>query len=267
MNRRSFLGAGALVLASGVAGCTSFEMRSSQSTLDSVPAEGIERIRVSNVVGDISITGADIDHIEYRVEKRLRGEESDFDRLTVDVVHSDTLWELTGGYSGSGSVFEDRGSITLDLRIPRELVVEAVDVDVGNVVLRDTMGDSIVHVGVGTIEARRVDGFLDLATQTGDIEASEVTGLDHASTDIGDVSVEVRQLRRDVDVTADIGEVSVRVLGDLDLDLDLRGSSVTSDLRLADEIRGDDHITGRLNGGGYRLRVRTDLGDVSVRAL
>ena len=267
MNRRSFLGAGALVLATGVAGCTTFEMRSSQSTLESVPAEGIDRIRVSNAVGDVSITGADIDHIEYRAEKRLRGDEDEFDRLLVTAAQSDDLWELTGGYSGSASVFEDRGSITFDLRVPRDIAVESVDVDVGRVTLRDTVGDSIVHVGVGSIEARRVDGFLDLSTETGDIDASDISGLDHASSDIGDVTVEVRQLRGDVDVTADLGEVEVSLLGDLDLDLDLRGSSVSSDLTLGDEVREDDHITGRLNAGGHRLRVRTDLGEARVRAL
>ncbi|WP_256300916.1 DUF4097 family beta strand repeat-containing protein [Haloarchaeobius salinus] len=267
MNRRSFLGAGALAFATGVAGCTTFEMRTSEATMESIPADGIERIRISNAVGDVSVTGADIDHIEYRAEKRLRGGENDFERLTITAARSDDLWELTGGYSGSGSVFEDRGSITLDVRMPRDLVVEAVDVDVGRVTLRDTTGDSVVHVGVGNIEARRVDGFLDLSTQTGDIEVTDIAGLDHASTDIGDVRVEVRRLRRDVDVTADIGEVEVSILGDLDLDLDLRGSSVRSDIVLGDEIREDDHITGRLNAGGHRLRVRTDLGEAGIRTL
>jgi hypothetical protein len=267
MNRRSFLGASALVLATGVAGCTTFDVRSSESTMDSVPADGIDRIRISNAVGDVSVTGADIEQIEYRVEKQLRGEGDDFDRLTVTAGRSDGLWELTGGFSGSNSVFEDRGSITFDVRVPRDLVVEAIDVDVGRVALIDTTGDSVVRVGVGAIEARRVDGFLDLSTQTGTIEATDIAGLDHASTDIGDVTVEVRQLRRDVDVRADVGEVEVRVLADLDLDLDLRGSRVESDLSLADANRETDHLTGRLNDGGYRLRVGSDLGEVRVRSL
>lgn len=267
MNRRSFLGASALVLATGVAGCTTFDVRSSETTTDSTPADGIDRIRVSNAVGDVSVTGANIENIEYSAEKQLRGEGDDFDRLTVTAAQSDGLWELTGGFRGSSSVFEDRGSITLDVRVPRDLVVEAVDVDVGRVSLRDTTGDSIVRVGVGGIEARRVDGFLDISTQTGPIEATDITGLDHASTDIGDVTVEVRQLRRDVDVRADIGEVDVRVRSDLDLYLDLRGSRVQSDLPLVDGTRDDGHITGRFNAGGYRLRVGSDLGEARVRAL
>ncbi|MFC4406013.1 hypothetical protein [Haloarchaeobius iranensis] len=267
MNRRSFLGAGAVVLATAIAGCTTFNVQSSETTTDSISADDIDRIRVSNAVGDVTVTGADIDRIEYSAEKRLRGEGEDFDRLTVTVATSDGLLELIGGFSGSSSVFEDRGSITLAVRVPRDLVVEAVDVDVGRVSLRDTTGDSIVRVGVGAVEARRVDGFLDLSTQTGSLDATDIAGLDHASTDIGDVTVEVRGLRRDVDIGTGIGAVEVRVLSELDLELDLRGSSVESDLSLTDTTREGDHITGRLNGGGYRLRVGSDLGEARVRAL
>lgn len=267
MDRRRFIGAGALALVAGLAGCSSFSVRSSQSVEESVPAAGVERVRVTNAVGHVSVVGRDTDRIEYRAVKRVRGDDADFDRLTVTAARNDGLFELTGGYSGSASVFEDRGSIELELTVPSELVVEAVTLDVGDVSLRDTTGDTLVRVGVGGIEARGVDGFLDLTTQTGDIEATDIAGLDRASTDIGDVAVELRQLRGDVDVHADVGRVAVRVRSDLDLDIELTGSSVESDLVLGDERRERDRITGRLNAGGHRLRVGVDVGEATVRAL
>lgn len=267
MNRRTFLGSGALALAGALAGCTTFEMRSSETTRETVDAAGIDRVRVSNAVGHVTVLGDDTDQIQYRAEKRLRGDDSDFDRLTVTAARSDGVFELVGGFSGSASIFEDRGSIELEVTVPHDLVVEAVDVDVGDVTLLETSGDTVVHVGVGSIDARDVDGYLDLSTQTGDVDATGVTGLDHVSTDIGDVTVEVRGLRRDVDVTADIGEVDVRVVDALDLDLEVRGSRAESDLPLTDELRRRDRISGRLNAGGHRLRVTSDIGEARVRRL
>jgi hypothetical protein len=100
------------------------------------------------------------------------------------------------------------------------------------------------------------------------VTATDVTGIDRAVTDMGAVAVDVRGIRRDADVGTDWGEAIVRVGDNLDLDLRAEANgAVDCDLPLTSRTGDGRLVAGRLNRGGHRLRVFSELGEVSVRRL
>lgn len=72
---------------------------------------------------------------------------------------------------------------------------------------------------MGDISATRIDGYLSLTSNVGTVTASDVAGLDEASTEVGDLKVELRALRRNVDIGTDVGDVVVGVAEELDLEV------------------------------------------------
>lgn len=273
MNRRTYIGAGAAVLA-GLAGCVGSFTRGEASELveQSFDSGDVSELRVVNAIGDVTVVGRDTDTVTTSVLKRstdgARGLE-DIDvsvRLDGDVLSVETAIE-------DGARWFTRSSPTTDVTVTVPLgadgpVVRSVASRLGNVDLLDTRGDTRASTELGDVTVNRADGYLSLRTELGDVLASDAAGIDEVHTELGDVKVDLLGLRGDVDVATELGSVVVGVADDLDLDLEARAvSAVSSDLTLA-ELRSDGGLlTGRLNAGGHRLRVASELGDVSLRAV
>jgi len=273
MNRRTYIGAGAAVLA-GLAGCVGSFTRGEASELveQTFDPGAVSELRVGNAIGDVTVVGRETDTVTASVLKRS----TDGTRGLADI---DVAIRLDGGVLTVEAGIEDdarwftRSSPTTDVTVTVPLgergpVVRSVASRLGNVDLLDTRGDTRASTELGDVTASGVDGYLTLRTELGDVLASDVTGIDDLHTELGDVKADLLGLRGDVDVITELGSVAVGVAEDLDLELEARAvSAVSSDLTLA-ELRSDGGLlTGRLNAGGHRLRVASELGDVSLRAI
>lgn len=110
--------------------------------------------------------------------------------------------------------------------------------------------------------------FVTLSSDLGTILASDVTGIDAIHTELGSIKADVLDLRGDAEIGTDLGEVTVGVADDLDADVLVEATGgVDSNLPLTVDRTIGNRFTGRLNGGGHRLHVFTELGDVSLRSI
>jgi len=273
MNRRTYIGAGAAVLA-GLAGCVGSFTRGEASELveGTFDPADVRELRVVNAIGDVTVVGRDTDTVTASVLKRSTDGSRGLDDIDVSIALDGDVLAVETSIE-DGARWFTRSSPTTDVTVAVPLgeagpVVRSVSSRLGDVDLLDTRGDTRASTELGDVTASGVDGYLTLRTELGDVLASDVTGIDGVFTELGDVKVDLLGLRADVDVGTELGSLVVGVADDLDLDLEARAvSAVSSDLTLAD-VRGDGGLlTGRLNAGGHRLRVESELGDVFLRSI
>jgi hypothetical protein len=272
MNRRRFLGAGGLALATSLAGCIGgFGGERGELVEQTFPAPEIEEVRVHSAVGDVDVVAQGTGGVTARVEKRARSQ-AGLDKIGVDMGVADGVLTVettvdTGVFELSGDSPNAAVTVTVPASGPGP-VVSAVLADIGDVTVMGTRGDGRVRSGLGDITVSGVDGYLTLGSQLGAIRAQDVTGLDDVHTELGDVTVDVHGVRGDLSIGTELGEVSVGVAEDLDLDVLVETEGgITSNLPLADSQVVHSRLTGRLNRGGNRLHAFSELGDVSLRSI
>lgn len=274
MSRRAFLGAGAVVASTAVAGCTVRGLTTGETTdrreWTFEPAT-VAELRVASDVGSVIVVGRATDAVEVVATKRSWNGRRGLDALAVDADLVDGVLTVVST-ADTGRITTGRTPrVDLTVEVPTGAagpVISEVSADFGDVTLTDTRGDTRVETAAGAIVATRVDGYLSLRSTAGDIEAADVTGLDDVRTEIGRVKVELLAARRDVAVRSEMGEVVVGVADDLDLDVLAEADGrVSSDLDLSDEQSRRNRVTGRLNDGGHRLHAVSEFGRVDLRRL
>lgn len=221
-------------------------------------------VRLSNVTGDITVVGADVERVELvatrrgtrddagaRVEVKehangvticaLRNEDSSCDERGA---HDDS----DGGWGRD----RDRASFDLEVRVPRGMRVSAGSVS----------GD--IAVSGTTMELRA-------ATVSGDVRLDDVRAADQvtATTVSGDVTAQFRTLARGTDLEMKSVSGDVRLTLPARAGFDLEMSTVSGDLTsdFAMEMQGRFNrrrINARINDGGSDLRVSTVSGDVRL---
>jgi hypothetical protein len=273
IGRRTFLTAGGAALAASLAGCTARfpagRLVHEAEERRSFPASDVATLSVTNTVGDVRVGAAATDRVEVRVLGRAR-DRADLEDIAVEMTLEGGALSVTASVPTRRVEDVDgtpRADVTVTFPAPGPSVA-SLRTRAGRVSLHDARGDATLHADVGAVDARRVDGYLTLRTGLGEVTATDVTGIDRAVTDMGAVAVDVRGIRRDADVGTDWGEAIVRVGDNLDLDLRAEANgAVDCDLPLTSRTGDGRLVAGRLNRGGHRLRVFSELGEVSVRRL
>jgi hypothetical protein len=274
VSRRAFLGAGAVVASTAIAGCTVRGLTTAETTdrreWTFAPA-AVTELRVASDAGSVTVVGRRTDTIDVVATERSWNGQRGLDAVDVHadlvdgvltVVSTADTGRLTTGRT-------PRADLTIEVPAGAEgPAITEVVTDFGDVTLTDTRGDTRVATTAGAIVASRVDGYLSLRSTAGRIEAAAVTGLDAVGTEIGRVKVELLGARRDVAIRSEMGEVVVGVADDLDLDvLAEADGKVSSDLDLADEQSRRWRVAGRLNDGGHRLHAVSEFGNVDLRRI
>jgi hypothetical protein len=274
MSRRAFLGAGAVVASTAIAGCTVRGLTTGETTerREWTFAPGaVTELRVASDVGSVTVVGRATDTIDVVATKRSWNGRRGLDRVGVDADLVDGVLTVVStaetGRTTTGRT--PRADLTVEVPAGTEgPAVTEVVADFGEVTLTDTRGDTRVETAAGAIVATRVDGYLSLRSTVGRVEAAAVTGLDDVRTEIGSVKVELLGTRQDVAIRSEMGEVVVGVADDLDLDVLAEADGrVSSDLDLADEQSRRGRVAGRLNDGGHRLHAVSEFGTVGLRRL
>lgn len=135
----------------------------------------------------------------------------------------------------------------------------------------------------GDIDVRSAAEFVKAKTMGGDITIDEIDGWVEASTMGGDIEVRVTGTGGDrhIDLDSKGGDILVVLPANFAMDVDIEvtygrrgrdGSAIRSDFALnvddmPDSFRGGGTIrgTGKVNGGGNKVRIRTTDGEVTLR--
>lgn len=265
-SRRRFLAAVGAAFA--LAGCVQVPGGSRVERGESLtePVGDATGLSVSNRNGDVTAESADVDAVEVEVTRRGPSE-SALDRVAVETRRD--AGSLTVETVAPDAAFADV-AVDLDVRVPAGLAAERVGTRNGDATLRGTTGDATVATANGDATAEDVDGAVTLRTVNGDATAARTAGFAGASAVNGDVDVEVRGMDADAAAETTNGEVSAAVDASLDLDVLLEtsnGALAVEGMTLRDATYGGYRVSGRLNGGGHRLRARTGNGRVELGPL
>ncbi|EMA69991.1 hypothetical protein [Halorubrum kocurii] len=276
MNRRQFLGASGLVTVSAFSGClggTPFgRSRIIQTTEESFPAADVETVRVTNDIGDVLVTATDVDNVRARVVKRSTEGQSGLDDIEATVSLDDGVLTVETRIDDDAQWFT-RSSPSTDVTVSvpegdAGPAVDSVTSELGDVTLLNTRGDTRVRTNLGNVTANGVNGYPDLRSNLGEVLSSGSTGLDRARSDLGAVKVEVWDVRDDIEIRTDLGDVAVGIADDLDVDVLAESvSDINSTLALTNVESSSDRLAGQLNAGGSEVHVLSEFGDVSLRPL
>lgn len=134
----------------------------------------------------------------------------------------------------------------------------------GHIEIRDFAGNMNARTSGGHIEVEHAEGTIDLRTSGGHISLNEIAGSVEATTSGGSIDARLTSIEGFANLRTSGGHVSVTVPEGIGLDLDLKGSSVRTELKnFSGEIERDE-VEGTINGGGPKLTARTSGGSVRI---
>lgn len=185
--------AGTLLVVAATAGATTRTLEGSQD------AARLELVSLEAGVGDITITGTDVDRVEYEVVlKPRRGglfssmrsaqREVDTATLRADVVGRELRLEVRS--DDDDRRFEERWTI----RVPRRLALD-LESGVGDVEIRDVAGGIDLEIGVGDASVEAVGGDVSVEVGVGEVGVrgiADAYGRVECEGGVGDARLLVR---------------------------------------------------------------------------
>ncbi|MBI4466167.1 MAG: hypothetical protein HY656_01900 [Acidobacteria bacterium] len=208
------------------------------------------QVEVINIQGSISVEGWDRAEVELTVLKTGVQELGQSDVSIAVEPRPNALRVRTVYLPGAES------SIQVDyrLRVPRQVVLEALHTVNGDIVVRD------------------VEGAVEAHTLNGDIEETGVAGSLVARTLNGDVRVSLRRLPEPggrVQLESVNGDLTLRLPADAAADLELSTVAGRIESPLLVETRSpgsDTRLRTRLGRGGIPILMRTIRGSIRLAA-
>src|ERR1044072_6366348 len=209
------------------------------------------QVSVSNISGDVVVTGYDGDAIIVRGIKKGR----DSDRVEIEDKSS-------------------AGRVDVGVRYPKQCNCDAsvrFEVRVPRSVSYNFDGFSSVS---GDVDVSGVTGRLRASAVSGDVKVKNVSGSVSVNSVSGDVEVEVDRLEGsdDMKFSSVSGDVNVRMPANLDAEVDISSLSGTIKTDFGIEVREEPHGTrtyarGRWGSGSRRVKMSSVSGDLSLRRL
>jgi hypothetical protein len=211
-----------------------------------LPAHG--SIRVTNVSGDVKVTGYGGNSIEVAAFK----EGPDRDLVQIEDNSDANHVDLRVRYPESRNC---NASVNFELRVPQ-------GIDYNYERLSSVSGSVVVDNVTGRLRAESVSG---------DVDITNVTGLVSASAVSGNVDVQINDLTGAGDMKFSSVSGSVNVKAPTSLDADIEMSSISGSLKTNFPIEVQEQrygpgrsARGRLGSGSHSLRITTVSGRVSL---
>lgn len=203
------------------------------------------RFELSNISGDVTVTGTTGDQVVIEAVKRGRTGD-DLKRVTIEVLAS-------------------QGRVEVQTRYPERTRNLNVSVDFTVKVPRDA--EVRLHSVSGDIKAGTIDGLLRAETVSGEVDLSAVANLEAAKSVSGDVTIDSASSPGDLSAGSVSGDVVLRNTKAKSLDLSSvsGGISVTGscDRLAAKSVSGTLRYSGPIARGG-RYELQSHSGDVIV---
>jgi hypothetical protein len=134
----------------------------------------------------------------------------------------------------------------------------------GHISIADVSGQIDARTSGGHIEASNTNGTLNVRTSGGHIDLENIAGTVEASTSGGGITANITEMGEFARLKTSGGNVNITVPRNVGMELDLRGSRVSTQLENFSGDMEDDDVEGTINGGGPLLSARTSGGTVSV---
>jgi hypothetical protein len=254
---------------------------------DTVKVVALEKIRADNdaeateLLKDLELTIEQNGNDITAVAKYNRGAGSWFHgswppvqvSFTITVpAHFNAELKTSGGNIGVGDLAGRIEARTSGGDVKVGTIDGAVDAGTsgGNVTLVACTGDTKLHTSGGDVHADKIAGKADLNTSGGNVSVGLVENVLSAHTSGGNVRAAIGgSLKGDCTLETSGGDVEVKVdkTAAFLLDAGTSGGRVRADgitITLGSGETGHSHLSGKVNGGGPLLKLRTSGGDIRV---
>jgi len=137
----------------------------------------------------------------------------------------------------------------------------------GHIEIYDFAGNMNARTSGGHIEVEHSEGTLELHTSGGHISLRDLSGQVEARTSGGSIDADLTSIEPQGDganLRTSGGHINITVPAGIGLDLDLKGSRVSTELNNFSGHIERDEVEGSINGGGPRLTARTSGGTVRI---
>jgi len=194
---------------------------------------GVESLYVQADVGEVIIlpTNEEDVQVEFR-GRNARDFQYDLENGELEINLNQSSWR-----------FFNNKEARLYIYLPRE-AYEQIQVE--------------VNVGRIQIESLEAEQFL-LRTNVGEIQVYDVEGAIRARSDVGEINVRLREVRADIELIANVGEV------DLTLEEKPMDAVISLNTNIGESrIFGERSTYERFGNGTFRLDLTSDIGEVSV---
>lgn len=245
------------------------------------PLQAGGTVTLDNVNGGVTVEAWDRPEVQVVADKEVKANDSEtakkaMQQVQIQVGKSagklDIVTKLPKRDNGLFEWMAGKNvniNVKYQIKVPRNAVLDLETVN-GGVRLVGTHGKAEVETTNGALEIDGVHGNLDLETTNGSISVVRSAGAVEASTTNGSIEVELNEVPDGSDLSFETtnGAVSVRLPRDIRVSLDAATSNgrVTSEFEVegADPGKSRRRLSGDINGGGGKLRVRSTNGGVTI---
>ena len=215
------------------------------------PLKTCGTFELQNVNGTVDVQGWDRNEVEIHAVKTAKQQESDLERVSIEVEARPDAVSVTTRYPQNEGV---EVAVEYTIRVPHRVHVE--------------------HIGTvnGTLRISGLDNVEDLHTVNGDIEVFEAGGNVHAHTTNGNVHLELAHGSDKSGATAETtnGSLVLAVPSNLQAEIDARclNGNFYSELPITVEsTQRPREIHGKLGHGGAPIHLRTVNGGIRLIVL
>ncbi|MBL4672890.1 MAG: hypothetical protein JKX81_11580 [Arenicella sp.] len=212
--------------------------------------------------GSIEISSHNRDTVDVSVEKNGRNSE-DFE---VSFSQNGNNIKVVG--DRKGSKFWGSNSAHFVVKIPNKFNVD-LKTSGGSIELSSLNGKVDAYTSGGSIRLGKIRGDVDVKTSGGSIRVDEVAGTINAHTSGGSIIVKIsQQPLGDSRLTTSGGSVSAYLARSVAVDLtaSTSGGRVSSEFAVDGSVK-KTRISGKINGGGPKLVLKTSGGSVKLKKL
>lgn len=252
-------------------------------------------VYVRNEDGRTELIAHDDARVVVRVTKEVRRARNDeqarelADQVDVRIEERNGRIEVETRYpERSFSFWRDTHVLVhIEIRAPRRTNLD-VETEDGPLNVSGFDGRARLKAEDGDVRIEGCSGVVDIVAEDGDVDIRELDGEVRAEIEDGELAIEGRIVALDAqseDGTVDVrvrpgsamsgdwsiraadGRVRLALPEDFAAELDLRADdgSIRVDRPVTIEGKQSSHeLTGRLNGGGHTLRIRTEDGSVRI---
>jgi hypothetical protein len=235
---------GALVLAAASVTASAQDFQKSYS----ISAGG--QVRISNISGDVSLSGYDGEAIVVKATKKGR----DSELVEIEDRSSGARVDLSVKYPKNHNHTD--ASVDFEIQVPRSVAYEF---------------DRIASVS-GDVAVKGVNGKVHAASVSGDVHVGGITGSVNAASVSGDVNVQINGLEGMEDMKFDSvsGDVNVNLPAALDADVEITTLSGEIETNFPIEIKKEKYAPGkrgtaRLGDAVRKLRMASVSGSISLK--
>lgn len=256
-------------------------------------------------LGEIAVEGWEKEEVLFQAE--ISGESrfvQDFE-LTFDTTNQRIVIRGRNGHHGWFFDQWNDADARFSVKVPRQCSVD-VKTSGGNVGLTSLQGEvrgstsggsvtasgvigaAVLHTSGGSVNAQNVEGSCEAKTSGGNIhlntikgntvamtsggnlDLSEIEGKIDAHTSGGGIYAKVRGPNEGILMRTSGGSITLELPASIaaEVDASTSGGNVQCDLPIT--VRGkmdDDELSGKINGGGNMIRLKTSGGSIHIRGL